>query len=47
MHVVKSPCVRLLLANRMGRVAVGDQDVHVLFQFPFRLDEQFDRIDRL
>ena len=46
-HVVESPGVRLLPADRMWRVTVGNQVVDVLFQFPLGLDEQFARVDRL
>ena len=37
-HVVKSPGVRLLPADRMRSVAVDNQVVDVLFQFPLGLD---------
>jgi len=47
MHVVEPPGVRLLSADRMRRVAVGNQVVDVLFQLPLGLDEQFARVDRL
>jgi hypothetical protein len=46
MHVVEPPGVRLLPADRMRRVAIGDQGVHVLFQLSLRLDEQLARVDR-
>ena len=46
-HVVESPGVRLLPADRMRRVAVGNQVVDVLFQFPLGLHQQFARVDRL
>jgi hypothetical protein len=39
MHVVEPPGVRLLSADRMRHVAVGNQVVDVLFQFPLGLDE--------
>jgi len=46
-HVVEPPGVRLLSADRMRRVAVCDQGVHVLFQLSLRLDKQLARVDRL
>ncbi len=46
-HVVEPPGVWLLSADRMWRVTVGNQVIHVLFQFPLGLDEQLARVDRL
>jgi len=39
MQVVEPPGVRLLSTDRMRHVAVGNQVVDVLFQFPLGLDE--------